>query len=93
MERNDDDEGELIAGERGSDVRVTFAGERVALVVSPRAATAPPQRVELTPENAARLAVELELAAESLVHERGRRFTSDAAARFGQNSDTPRGSR
>jgi len=70
---HDDEEGELIIGRDGSAVRVVFAGEHVALVLLTADAMGGRGRVELTPESASRLAVELELAAGSLVHERRRR--------------------
>jgi hypothetical protein len=89
--RNDDDQGELIAGQDGASVRVAFAGERVALVLlgaDPAVATS---RIELTPESAARLAVEVELAAESLVHERKRRFSRPDGHPGCQEPDIPAG--
>jgi hypothetical protein len=69
-----EDEGELIVGQAGSSVRLAFAGENVALVLVEHGAGSGRSRVELSAESASRLAVELELAAESLLHERAGRF-------------------
>ena len=67
-----DDQGELIAGQGGYDVRVAFAERGVALELVPQLDFGAPVRTELNPESAVRLAVELELAAAALTRE-GRR--------------------
>jgi len=75
MARDDDEEeGELIAGQAGSSVRVAFSGENLALVLVENGPGSGRRRVELSAESASRLAVELELAAESLLHEREERI-------------------
>ncbi len=75
MGTNDhEEEGELIAGQAGSAVRVVFSGENLALVLVEDGPGSGRSRVELSAESASRLAVELELAAESLLHERKGRF-------------------